>query len=107
MLLPTTHSRGEDRLKMSHFGMREDRSSRDPMKLAQYEVLGNDAKGDIRPAIRDDRNDRLLISHAPLQAKAAVDRPVRGASLFLNANPSTSYWANFVRALRDYNSDPV
>ncbi len=41
MLLPTTHSRGEDRLKMSHFGMREDRSSRDPMKLAQYEVLGN------------------------------------------------------------------
>jgi len=52
------------------------------MKLAQYEVLGNDAKGDIRPAIRDDRNDRLLISHAPLQAKAAVDRPVAARPSF-------------------------
>ena len=32
------------------------------MKVAQYEVLGNDAKRPVRPA-RDDRNVRLLVSH--------------------------------------------
>jgi hypothetical protein len=31
------------------------------MKVAQYEVLGNDAKRDGRPG-RDDRNVRLLVS---------------------------------------------
>ena len=35
----------------------EDLSRRDSMKVAQYEVLGNDAKRHVRPA-RDDRNVR-------------------------------------------------
>ena len=35
----------------------EDLSRRDLMKVAQYEVLGNDAKRHVRPA-RDDRNVR-------------------------------------------------
>jgi hypothetical protein len=46
------------------------------MKVAQYEVLGNDAKGVIRPG-RDDRNARLLVSHAAQQLPAFLDRPVR------------------------------
>jgi hypothetical protein len=33
------------------------------VKVAQYEVLGNDAKRHGRP-VRDDRNARLLVSHA-------------------------------------------
>jgi hypothetical protein len=34
------------------------------VKVAQYEVLGNDAKRHVRP-VRDDRNVRLLVvSHA-------------------------------------------
>jgi hypothetical protein len=42
--------------------MRRERGpGRDPMKVAQYEVLGNDPKRDVRPA-RDDRNVRPLIS---------------------------------------------
>jgi hypothetical protein len=46
------------------------------MKVAQYEVLGNEAKRYVRP-VRDDRNTRLLISHAAQQLPALVDRPVR------------------------------
>jgi hypothetical protein len=43
----------------------EDRPRRDPMKVAQYEVLGNEAKREVRPA-RDDRNVRLPISRTRL-----------------------------------------
>jgi hypothetical protein len=43
----------------------EDLSRRDSVKVAQYEVLGNDAKRHVRPvSVRDDRNVRLLVSHA-------------------------------------------
>jgi len=35
------------------------------MKVAQYEVLGNEAKRDVRP-VRDDRNGRLWVSRARL-----------------------------------------
>jgi hypothetical protein len=53
----------------------EDLSRRDLMK-AQYEVLGNDAKNQVRP-VRDDRNVRLLVSNAAQRVPALVDRPVR------------------------------
>jgi hypothetical protein len=43
---------------------------------AQYEVLGNDAKRQVRP-VRDDRNVRLLVSNAAQRVPALVDRPVR------------------------------
>jgi hypothetical protein len=55
----------------------EDLSRRDLMKVeAQYEVLGNDAKNQVRP-VRDDRNVRLLVSNAAQRVPALVDRPVR------------------------------
>ena len=37
---------------------------------------GNEAKRHVRPA-RDDRNDRLLVSHAAQLLSAPIDRPVR------------------------------
>ena len=46
------------------------------MKVAQHEVLGNDAKRNVRPG-RDDRNIWLLISLMPLTRVAALDRPIR------------------------------
>src|ERR1700730_239582 len=41
----------------------ENQPRRDLMKVAQYEVLGNNTKRGVRPA-RDDRNARLFVSHA-------------------------------------------
>jgi hypothetical protein len=38
---------------------------RDLTKVAQYEVLGNEAKKQVRP-VRDDRNGRLWVSRARL-----------------------------------------
>ena len=59
------------------------------MKVAQYEVLGNDAKRPVRPAsARDDRNVRLLVSHAAQRLPPLVDRPVRDGYLFKDANPA-------------------
>jgi hypothetical protein len=58
------------------------------MKVAQYEVLGNDAKGSVRPG-RDDRNLWLLVSHIRLHGrKEPIDRPIRDGELFKNANPA-------------------
>ena len=54
----------------------EDLSRRDSVKVAQYEVLGNDAKRRVRP-VRDDRNVRFLVSHAARRLPPLVDRPVR------------------------------
>jgi hypothetical protein len=62
-------------------------SRRDSVKVAQYEVLGNDAKRPVRPA-RDDRNDRILVSHAAQRLPPLVDRPVRDGYHFKNANPA-------------------
>jgi hypothetical protein len=53
----------------------KDLSRRDLVKVAQYEVLGNDARRRVRPA-RDDRNTRLW-SHAIPRAQAAIDHPIR------------------------------
>jgi len=49
------------------------------MKVAQYEVLGIDAKRDIRPG-RDDRNVWLLVFLMPL-SNATLDRPIRDGLL--------------------------
>jgi hypothetical protein len=50
------------------------------MKVAQYEVLGHEAKDMSVPlapeafGVRDDRNARLLVSHAAQRLLAFVDR---------------------------------
>jgi hypothetical protein len=61
------------------------------VKVAQYEVLGNDAKRHVRP-VRDDRNVRLLVSHAAPRLPASVDRPVPPSSRrrFAVARPFSS-----------------
>jgi hypothetical protein len=47
------------------------------VKVAQYEVLGNDAKRQVRPGSgRDDRIAWRLVSHAAQRLPASVDRPV-------------------------------
>jgi hypothetical protein len=57
------------------------------VKVAQYEVLGNDAKRRVRP-LRDDRNIRLSVSHAAQRLPALIDRPVRDEYVFKNAYPA-------------------
>jgi len=54
---------------------------------AQYEVLGNEAKRHVRP-VRDDRNGRLLVSHAAYRLPTFVDRPVRDGELFKKESPT-------------------
>jgi hypothetical protein len=49
-------------------------SRRDLAKVAQYEVLGNEAKNRSVPS---------------------------GTDILLKCQPSTSYWATFVKSLRD------
>jgi hypothetical protein len=67
----------------------EDLSQRDSVKVAQYEVLGNEAKRHVRPvSVRDDRNGRLLVSHAAYRLPTFVDRPVRDGELFKKENPA-------------------
>jgi hypothetical protein len=44
------------------------------VKVAQYEVLGNDAKRQVRPG-RDDRIAWRLVSHAAQRLPASLDRP--------------------------------
>jgi hypothetical protein len=50
------------------------------MKVAQYEVLGIDAKRDIRPG-RDDRDVWLLVFLMPFTSVSNLDRPIRDGSL--------------------------
>jgi hypothetical protein len=49
------------------------------VKVAQYEVLGNEAKRQVRP---------LLVSHAAQRLPAYVDRPVRDGYSLKKANPA-------------------
>ena len=61
----------------------------DLMKVAQYEVLGNETKKQVRPvSVRDDRTARFLILNAAQRLLAFVNRPVRDGKLFKNANPA-------------------
>jgi hypothetical protein len=66
---------------------RRGEGGRDSMKVAQYEVLGNEAKRQVRP-VRDDRNARLLVSYAAQQLPTFVYRPSRDGYLFKNADPA-------------------
>jgi hypothetical protein len=52
------------------------------MKVAQYEVLGNNAKRGVRPARGTIEVFWLLVLwYAPSRAQATIDRPVRDVSL--------------------------
>jgi hypothetical protein len=53
---------------------RRGEGGRDSVKVAQYEVLGNDAKKQVRP-VRDDRIAWRLVWHAAQQLPASLDRP--------------------------------
>jgi hypothetical protein len=51
------------------------------VKVAQYEVLGNDAKRQVRPGSgRDDRIAWRWVSHAAQRLPASVNRPVPPSS---------------------------
>ncbi len=67
------------------------------MKVAQYEVLGNDAKRDVRPG-RDDRNLRLLVSRMRLHDRKQPSIVPSGTRRFFerqpSTSPSTSCWAS-------------
>jgi hypothetical protein len=71
------------------------------MKVAQYEVLGNNAKRDVRPG----RDDRSVLAPGPLVcgftsvSNRRSSRP--GRVVFFARHPSTSYWASFTWSLRD------
>jgi hypothetical protein len=54
------------------------------MKVAQYEVLGNDARRHVRPA-RDDRNVACGFTSVSYRRSSLRDAP-----LFLNSNPALS-----------------
>jgi hypothetical protein len=56
---------------------RRGEGGRDSLKVAQYEVLGNDAKRQVRPG-RDDRIAWRLLSHAAQRLPASLDRPRPG-----------------------------
>ena len=77
----------------------KDLSRRDSLKVAQYEVLGNDAKRRVRPA-RDDRNVRSLVSHAAQRFPALVDNP-SGKDSYLRGLTQHFVLGSFVRSLRD------
>jgi hypothetical protein len=63
----------------SLFELRRGEGGRDSVKVAQYEVLGNDAKKQVRPG-RDDRIAWRLVSHAAQRLPASLDRPVPPSS---------------------------
>ncbi len=68
------------------------------MKVAQYEVLGNSAKRDVRPG--RGRDDRSVLAPGPLVggftsvSNRRSSRP--GRVVFFERYPSTSYWATFI-----------
>jgi hypothetical protein len=74
------------------------------MKVAQYEVLGNNAKRDVRPG----RDERSVLAPGPLVCSFTSvgsrrsSRP--GRVVFFERHPSTSYWATFIESLRDESS---
>jgi hypothetical protein len=74
--------------------------ARDPMKVAQYEVLGSQFFK-RRPSRRDDRWSLVLLKPPPDQGAECFDRPLRDGHLFFASFPSTSYWATFTKSLRD------
>jgi hypothetical protein len=64
--------------------LREESSRWDPTRIAQYEVLGNDAKKDVRPV----RDDRRFGSWSLARGFTSVSSRRSGTDRsFLNANP--------------------
>jgi hypothetical protein len=61
------------------FELRRGEGGRDSVKVAQYEVLGNDAKRQVRPG-RDDRIAWRLVWHVAQRLPASLDRPVPPSS---------------------------
>jgi hypothetical protein len=80
------------RVKLMPGNMRRALVPEGPTKIAQHEVLGN-AKRDVRPA-RDDRR-------VPLVNVRSRRSSHPGRFAFLERQPSTTYWATFVKSLRD------
>jgi hypothetical protein len=70
----------------------EDLSRRDSVKVAQYEVLGNDAKRRVRPG-RDDRKRAAFWSRTPLS-----DRQHRSIVPFLLRPAVASLWRGLLFA---------
>jgi hypothetical protein len=60
------------------------------VKVAQYEVLGNDAKRQVRPYKGRSNRLALVVSHAAQRLPASLDRPVPPSSRrpFALARPS-------------------
>ena len=84
----------------------EESSRRDPMKVAQHEVLGWRSEKATRPG-RDDRHLlRLVMPHSKDQEPNVSIVPNANGTdiLFLASFPSTSYWATFVESLWDESS---
>ncbi len=85
----------------------EESSRRDPMKVAQYEVLGWRSEKATRPG-RDDRHLlTLVMPHAKDQEPSVSIVPCGTDILFLASFPSTSYWATFIESLWDESSSPT
>jgi hypothetical protein len=58
------------------------------MKVAQYEVLGNDSERDVRP-IRDDRKRSSVVSRIGIhKSKQPLIVPSGTGRPFFNANPA-------------------
>ena len=85
----------------------EESSRRDPMKVAQHEVLGWRSEKAICPG-RDDRHLlTLVMPHAKDQEPNVSIVPNGTDILFFASFPSTSYWATFVESLWDESSSPA
>jgi hypothetical protein len=71
------------------------------MKVAQYEVLGNNAKRDVRPG-RDDRSvwaPRPLVCGFTSVSSHRSSHPHPGRVVSFERHPSTLYWATFFESL--------
>jgi hypothetical protein len=80
---------------------------RDPMKVAQYEVLGWPSEKAIRPGRDDRRLITLVMPHTKDQESNVTVVPSGTGILFLVSFPSTSYWATFIKSLWDFSSSPT
>jgi hypothetical protein len=78
---------------------------RNAMKVARYEVPGNDAKRiPVPPGTIEGL--RFVLEEIP-RAQTSVDRPCRDGTSLKTFEPSTSYWATFTRSLRDDRKAPL
>src|ERR1700730_7590907 len=76
------------------------------MKVAQYEVLGNDAKRNVRPAGTIGTFASSSLTHG-LRAQAGNRSSLCGTVRVSFSIPGTSYRATFVMSLRDTHRSPT